>query len=463
MKQNFQKRTMMTILMIVIPITALYIIGVWYYSNQFIGNILINEVYVSGMTVSEAQDALTSDFDDYTLIIERTDGREDKIKGSDIELTLNDNTKELNKLLNQKNKFLFFVEYFSSNTYNITYQATYDEDLLMSEIDSLGCLSPSSEVPSISATIKLNSSGEYEIIPEVIGNIVDKEVLVSTIREFIEEGHSVLNLSDEKCYEFPEIISTDAILLNMIQQMQAYSDFEIVLDFENTDEIITGNDLGDWIEFTAAGELSFDRDAISSYVKILASKYDTFGTRREFKTTKGDVITLDAGILGWQIDVDKTVDRIIDTIQGGKSQKITPEYKLYCLTRDNNDIGNTYVEVSISDQYLWFYIDGKIAYESKVVTGTLGKHDTTKGALCIWSREKGVTLGTYAVQGYETYVDYWMPIDWSGVGLHDATWRSNFGGSIYKTSGSHGCINMPKATAEYIYNNTKTGTPVLVY
>ena len=47
--------------------------------------------------------------------------------------------------------------------------------------------------------------------------------------------------------------------------------------------------------------------------------------------------------------------------------------------------------------------------------------------------------------------------------MHDATWRSEFGGTIYKTGGSHGCINLPHSVAKKIYENISAGMPVLCY
>ena len=46
---------------------------------------------------------------------------------------------------------------------------------------------------------------------------------------------------------------------------------------------------------------------------------------------------------------------------------------------------------------------------------------------------------------------------------HDAGWRSAFGGSIYLSSGSHGCVNMPRAKAEELFDILPVGTPVIVY
>ena len=65
-------------------------------------------------------------------------------------------------------------------------------------------------------------------------------------------------------------------------------------------------------------------------------------------------------------------------------------------------------------------------------------------------------------EDYATPVSYWMAV-YGNIGIHDATWRRKFGGSIYKTGGSHGCINTPYANAKMIYENVSIGTPVIVY
>ena len=63
---------------------------------------------------------------------------------------------------------------------------------------------------------------------------------------------------------------------------------------------------------------------------------------------------------------------------------------------------------------------------------------------------------------YETPVFYWMPFH-GNFGMHDATWRTEFGGDIYLTDGSHGCINLPLDKAEAIYGYVSTGFPIVCY
>ena len=50
-----------------------------------------------------------------------------------------------------------------------------------------------------------------------------------------------------------------------------------------------------------------------------------------------------------------------------------------------------------------------------------------------------------------------------GQGLHDADWQPEFGGDVYKTNGSHGCINLPPDQAEVIYNAIDGGYPIILY
>lgn len=70
--------------------------------------------------------------------------------------------------------------------------------------------------------------------------------------------------------------------------------------------------------------------------------------------------------------------------------------------------------------------------------------------------------GGNAENGWETPVTYWMPF-FDGQGLHDATWRSSFGGSIYQTNGSHGCVNLPLDAAQRIYDSIDTGVAIILY
>ena len=120
----------------------------------------------------------------------------------------------------------------------------------------------------------------------------------------------------------------------------------------------------------------------------------------------------------------------------------------------------TYIEISIDQQHMWFYEDGKLVLDTSVVTGNAdGEHNTPPGSYAIQDHAMNVTL---IGDDYETPVTYWMGFN-GGIGIHDADWRSSFGGDIYEGNGSHGCVNTPYEKVKVIFEHTEVGTPVYVY
>lgn len=127
------------------------------------------------------------------------------------------------------------------------------------------------------------------------------------------------------------------------------------------------------------------------------------------------------------------------------------------------NVGNTYIEISIKEQHMWFYIDGKLYVDTDVVTGNDdGVHNTPKGVHKMLAHESPSIL---TGPGYSTRVQYWMPFTSSGCGIHDSTWRADweYGGDTYKYNGSHGCVNTPYKKVAKIYKKAHVGTKVIVY
>lgn len=119
---------------------------------------------------------------------------------------------------------------------------------------------------------------------------------------------------------------------------------------------------------------------------------------------------------------------------------------------------NTFVVVDIDAQKLTLYNNNEIVLETDIVTGKKYEYDTPVGMYSIRKKEMDTFLSG---EDYFTHVDYWMPFN-GGIGLHDASWRNKFGGTIYERNGSHGCINIPPKYADDVYYNIDKGTKVLV-
>ena len=112
-------------------------------------------------------------------------------------------------------------------------------------------------------------------------------------------------------------------------------------------------------------------------------------------------------------------------------------------------------------QEMWCYKDGELIVDTPVVTGNPNKgNETPAGG--VWAIDAKMQDYVLRGEGYASPVDYWMPFN-GDVGIHDMQNRAYFGGSIYLTNGSHGCVNTPYDAAQTIYNTVSIGTPVIVY
>jgi lipoprotein-anchoring transpeptidase ErfK/SrfK len=144
------------------------------------------------------------------------------------------------------------------------------------------------------------------------------------------------------------------------------------------------------------------------------------------------------------------------TVEDSSGNKTTKEIKI--IVREK--FKNTYIIISIKDQWLTYYNMGKVALETPVVTGNNG--NTPYGTFYVNNKARGVTLKGPEDDPYESFVYYWIPFISSTHGMHDATWRWRFGGDIYTYDPSHGCVTMPLDKVRDLYNMVEIGTPVYI-
>ncbi|MBO7530880.1 MAG: L,D-transpeptidase, partial [Lachnospiraceae bacterium] len=215
------------------------------------------------------------------------------------------------------------------------------------------------------------------------------------------------------------------------------------------------------------GGYIIDDEAVEKWVDDLCEAYDTYGLDREFKASNGKTVTIPAfySTYGTELDHDAELRYLkgmlySDTLRDGEEDVHIPKYTHEATFRGLNDIGDTYIEVDLSDQYMYYYKNGELILETDIVSGDIPKGWTTpRGVFAI----NGKYTDTYLYgRDYIDFVSYWMPY-FRGYGLHDSDWRDEWGGDIYTYDGSHGCINMCKDSARTVYENIEIGTPVVVY
>lgn len=123
--------------------------------------------------------------------------------------------------------------------------------------------------------------------------------------------------------------------------------------------------------------------------------------------------------------------------------------------------GGMYVDVDITGQTMTLFVNGLPVLSSPCVTGTpKNGRSTPTGMWYIIEKTPGKRLKG---DSWDVWVDRWMRFTPDSCGLHDASWRRKFGGNIYLSNGSHGCVNLPKDVAYTLFDLVTVGTPVIVH
>lgn len=432
----------------IVVIIFIYIGGLFYFNNYSYPLTKINGEKKAFVALKDIKDP---NYDDYTLKVIGKNNKKVEFRAEDLDFKVEEKTP---LKINQKAP-LWFVEIFKKHDYKLDYNYIFSEEKLDESLKS-SKLNQDIE-KSKDAQVELVGS-KYEIIPEKYGDEIDLEKTKESIIAAFKSKEEEIELEEE--YIKPQLTKDSKELQEELETKQRLFSTILTFDFDDRKFEVKGDELISFYDKLQDG-YQLNRDRVRAYVADLAKKTDTFGTDRKFQTTGRGEVAVGGGIYGWQMDVDKTTENTMKAIEEAKTQDVEVEYKLRSLTRAEDDIGNTYIEIDLSRQHLWFYKEGNLVVESDVITGApYGGRETPTGVFKVWSRETDRNL---TGEDYSSPVSFWMPINWSGVGLHDASWQDKFGGELYKSRGSRGCINLPYEVAKKIYTEVKNETPVVIY
>jgi len=429
-----------------------------YFRTHFYFNTVINGINASGKTVEQLNKAILLKSETYTLELKERNGVSEQIKADDIGLKYNAVGK-IQALKDTQNSSKWIHGLLNKKSSAISGMVSYDEKLLKERFDNLSCFDTSKGIEPKNASFKYLDNG-YVVVNEVMGNKVNSKTLYSNIVNAILKGETTVNLERSNNYVNPKYTSTSKEIINTKFLLNKYIASKITYTFNGGNEILDGSIIHNWLEVYENLEISFDENEMKDYLNKLDTNYETFGKQREFVTTLGTTIKVSGGNYGWLVDRHGEVKDLIIAIKSGQTIAKEPHYIQTAISHDINDIGTTYVEINIAKQHLWFYKNGSLIIQGDFVSGDVSKkHSTPTGVYRVQYKEKNYILKG---EGYSVTVNVFMPFN-GGIGIHDAIWRTAFGGNIYMTDGSHGCINSPPILAQTIFDNIETGTPVICY
>ena len=457
-KKENQKKVLYIAVSVFAAVTVIYLGIVLFFSGHFYLNTIINGENYSADTVGTVQDHILDVSDQYVLTINGRDQLADTITSADIELCIEFGD-EFANIIKEQNEFLWPLSFFRKSEYTVDTIVTYNKEELDWKIDTL-CFFQSENIRQPqNAYLSDYTKNGYQIVPEDKGAMPIREKIYSEVEDAIGLLTECVDLDEKGCYADAGITSEDKELQRQRDQRNRLVGTTITYKFGDDVEILDGSVIKDWLVID--GEtIDIDPDLVREYVNSLSRKYDTWGKKREFKTTNDEIITIAEGAYGWWMNRADETQELIKQIKNGQSGERIPLYHAQAAQYGEDDIGDSYVEIDLTSQHLWVYVDGELVEDTDFVSGNVSNGNITPvGVYAITYKERNATLRG---ENYASKVSYWMPFN-GNVGMHDASWRNVFGNDIYLTGGSHGCVNLPIKEAEIIYGYVEQGEPVIVY
>lgn len=439
-----------------------------YYRNNFPVNTWINGVYCTGKTIEQVNSELLAQTELPDIVIADADGQEWHISADDLGLRA-DYTAALRSYMRKNATAMWMQNMKTPVTVDLApSQYSWDEGKLEAWYQALGFVQEE-ERRGKGCRIRFDETEGY-YLEDGNRQRLNGTKAFGHIKESLSDGKTYLDLVAEGCYEDLEDSPEDTYQRALWGQLQEYFDCGLTYDMGAEQIPFTAAVMSSFLRKDESGgllpdetgQIVTDEARVERWVENLAAQYDTCGTDRQFLSSRGDMVSVKYATYGTKLDVKAEKEYLVKALRNKKSgpEIHIPAYKQEGFTRGLDDIGGTYIEVDLTEQHMYYYVDGELRLDTDVVTGDVRRRrETPEGIYYVYSKQRDRILRG---EDYANPVKYWMPVN-GGVGIHDASWRKKFGGEIYEKDGSHGCINTPTDMAAQLYGMVEVGTPVIIF
>ncbi len=478
MKKLFKSKVFTALVVLLLLLAIAYGAVTGYYYSHYMHNTKILGIDVSEKNVTYVSDKLQERLDDSSVNITFADGKTEKLDGTEMELTLNqlETEKELRKVLSKQRAYLWPKYFFEEESYEVNILSDDSIKEIDYAVKHLEHNTDKYEKPAEDAKVIYDKEkNKFSIEKEKLGTVIDDEKLFTIVESaFLTETKAVA-LKDNEGYVPPQIYSTDEKLNKLMNAANEHCAVNLTYQTIDGDYTIDGSEVINWLTYDEEKQDYIKDDKVfkknvTEFVKgKLEPSMDTVGRKRTFKSGNGKMKTVGGGNFGSTLHSKDEIKALLKAIEEKKTGIAKPNVTGYQKSTENGGLGDTFVEVDMSAQKLYYHYKGKVVLTSNVVTGLYSNPErrTPGGVYYVYFKQRDRVL-TGSKNEYHTLVHYWMAFN-MGIGLHDAYWRGSFGGNVFRTNGSHGCVNLPSSVAKALYygngsyEGVHEGTPVVCY
>ena len=443
------------------------------YRETFIEGTFINGIDAGNLTGAEVESAIRSRVEDYSIGIVFPDGKKETISGADFGYSYEPDKGVMTLLADQNRYSWLFGKLGMSSSYTVGEGYSFDPAGLDAAVMALPEMDAATRITPQNAYIALGADDSLMIVPEVNGNELNADVVLAAVRTAVETGKDEIDLRNiPEAARLAEIRSDNEALQSELADLNGWLDTTVTWNmYDGTTVVLDRHTTSSWLtpKEDRSGYI-LDENAvaqsITDYMRGMAGKYDKVSTQATFNSTNQGQVTIETERTGHLVDESEEAVELQRILAERTSVEREPIYALN--TPLVTSVSGTYIEVDISAQHVYFYRDGSMLLDTPCVTGLASdpSRRTPRGLFSIIEKDTSRTLRgeinpSTGRPSYESFVNYWMRV-YEGVGLHDAPWRSSFGGGIYQSSGSHGCINLPYSAAQTLYSLCEYGDTVVI-
>ena len=442
-----------------------YLGGVMYFQFHFLLNTQINGRNFSGQRPDAVREYFIEQVNGYRLTFLERDGASDTMDGSSIHLTFRDDG-QITTLLEEQNQWLWPMSLFTMIEEQASITVDFDQTELEQQLQKIQAVQ-AEQIPPVNAQVVFEETA-FVIKPEQPGTEVNMPGLRTATIHAISNFQSELNLVEKGLYVAPTYTSESEPVLQALEKANHYAQASIT--YEMGDDVVVDAPLiASWITISDTYEVTLHEDQVEEWVKEFSDRFTTVGTTRYFTTPRGREVSVSRGAYGWRVNAEETFVALLSYIQNGETIRTEPVYSQRAASHGATDWGDTFIQVDRTNQVMWYIVNGEVVLESPIVTGLANTNRVTPtGVFTIIEKDtnrylRGPRDPETGEFEWESFVSFWMRITWSGIGFHDATWQTSFGGTRYRTHGSRGCINMPLGKARELFQMLPMGTPVVIH